>query len=362
MLKKIFLYTFCFSLLVLFFSKTSATDAESEKAYREGMTEFSKGTFKDAAKKFAAAELFADSHILKSNALKKKAEAYRNANMKFHEFEALRRLTEDCPDQIDFKSAIDREYEIGNSFYEGYRETPFGWLPWLKDEDKSLDVYEAIIKQSPFAGFIPEMILKMGTRYITTRKVDKAIEIYKKMILQYKSSELTRFAYLELANIYLQQAKSGDGDGSKAREARTMFKEFIEKYPDANEIPWAKNAIKKTYEIEAARLLGIAKYYNSIENTNAAKRYVREILVNYPETKSVNKAYALLDEIEMPLYPKTLEPEKEELSKYTTAALPQEEDRLFVIPQNSGRKWISPITDIGISEDNLGKDKFKNKL
>ena len=67
--------------------------------------------------------------------------------MKFHEFEALRRLTEDCPDQIDFKNAIDREYEIGNSFYEGYRETPFGWLPWLKDEDKSLDVYEAIIRE-----------------------------------------------------------------------------------------------------------------------------------------------------------------------------------------------------------------------
>lgn len=362
MLRKVVFYISYFSLLVLFFSKTFATDAESEKAYHEGISEFSKGSYKDAAKKFAAAELFADDYKLKSNALKKKVEAYRKADMKFHEFEALKRLTEDFPDQIDFKSAIDREYEIGNSFYEGYRETPFGWLPWLKDEDKSLEVYEAIMKQSPFAKFVPEMMLKMGTRYVTTRKVDKAIEIYKKMILQYKSSELTKFAYLDLANIYLQQAKSGDGDGSKARDARTMFKEFIEKYPDAKEIPWAKNAIKKTYEIEAARLLGIAKYYNSIENSNAAKKYIREILVNYPETKSVNKAYALLDEIEMPLYPKTLEPEKEEISKYTNATFPQEEDRLLVIPQNSGRKWISPITDMGISEDNLEKDRFKDKL
>ncbi len=362
MLRKILSYAFCSFLLVLSFSETFATDVESEKAYQEGMAEFSKGSYKDAAKKFAAAELFADTHLLKSNALKKKAEAYRKADMKFHEFEALKRLTEDCPDQIDFKSAVAREYEIGNSFYEGYRDTPFSWVPWLKDEDKSLEVYEAIMKQSPFASFVPEMMLKMGTRYVTTRKVDKAIEICKKMILQYKSSELTRFAYIDLANIHLQQAKSGDGDGSKAREARTMFKEFIEKYPDAKEIPWAKNAIKKTYELEAERLLGIAKYYNSIENTNASKKYIREILVNYPETKSINKAYALLDEIEMPLYPKTLEQEKEEPSKYTVASFHQEEDKLLVIPQNSGRKWISPITDMGISEDNLEKDKFKNKL
>jgi len=361
-LRKILLYIFYFSLQVLFFSETFATDTESEKAYQEGMAEFSKGGYKDAATKFAAAELLADSYMLKSNALKKKAEAYRKADMKFHEFEALKRLTEDYPDQIDFKSAIDKEYEIGNSFYEGYRETPFGWLPWLKDEDKSLEVYEAIMKQSPFASFVPEMMLKMGTRYITTRKVDKAIEIYKKMILQYKSSELTRFAYLDLANIYLQQAISGDGDGSKAREARTMFKEFIEKYPDAKEISWAKNAIKKTYELEAARLFGIAKYYNSIENSNAAKKYIREILVNYPETRSVNRAYVLLDEIEMPLYPKIPEPEKEESSKYTVATIPQEEDKLLVIPQNSGRKWISPITEVGIDQDNLCKEKFKNKL
>lgn len=349
-------------MLVLFFAEVFATDAESEKAYNEGMTEFSRGAYKDAAKKFAAAELFADSYILKSNALKKKAEAYLKTDMKFHEFEARKRLTEDYPDQIDFKNEIAREYEIGNSFYEGYREVPFGWLPWIKDEDKSLEIYEAIMKQSPFANFIPEMMLKMGTRYVTTRKPDKAIEIHKKMILQYKSSPLTRFAYLDLANIYLQQAKSGDGDGSKAREARNMFKEFIEKYPDSKEILWAKNAIKKTYEIEAARLLGIAKYYNSVGNSNAAKKSIREILVNYPETKSVNKAYALLDEIEMPLYPKTLESEKEEPSKYAEGSLSQEEDKLLVIPQNSGRKWISPITDMGIREDDLEKDKFKNKL
>ena len=364
MFKKIFICTSCSFLLALFSFESFATDVESEKAYQEGMAEYSNGTFKDAAKKFAAAELFADSYILKANALKKKADAYRKADFKFQEFEALKRLTEDYPDQVNFKSTIAREYEIGNSFYEGYRETPWSWLPWLKDEDKSLVIYEAIVRQSPFIGFVPEMMLKMGTRYVTIKKVDKAIEIYKKMILQYKSSELSRFAYLDLANIYLQQAKSGDGDGSKAREARTMFKEFLEKYPNANEVPWVKNALKKTYEIEATRLLGIAKYYNSIENTNASKRYIREILVNYPESKSVNKAYALLDEIEMPLYPKTPEPEKEEKSKYIAAApnTRRGDDTLLVIPQNSGRKWITPITEVGIDQDNLDKEKFKNKL
>ncbi len=360
--RKILLSFFAISLSLCISSSGFAADTEAEEAFNKAEIEYNQGNYRDAAKGFGDAQLLADSYMLKVNSLKSQAISYRKANMLYQEFLALKKLTEEYPDQTFFSYAILREYHIGNSFYEGYREQPWAWVPWIEDDDKSTEIYASILKQSPFASFIPEMMLKMGTRYVVNKKPDKAIDIYKKMILQYRSSPLTRFAYLDLANIYLQLAASGDGDGSKLREARINLKDYVDKYPASPEIKWAKNMLKKTYEMEAMRLYRLANYYYKAGNDNASKRYIKEILVNYPDTKAVNKADELLDIIEMPLYPKEKPPLPEEPTKYTTRGMRNTDDRILVIPVNSGNKWLVPLKETGIGNDNLTKEKYINNL
>ncbi|HBM15917.1 MAG TPA: hypothetical protein DD381_06195 [Lentisphaeria bacterium] len=360
--RKFFLYFLFIILSVLPFQSLFATDAEAEESYSNAEKEYNAGDYRDAAKTFAAAELFADSYELKVNAIKAKVLSYKKADMKYQEFLALKQLTEEYPDKVFFRNAIRRQYEIGNAYYEGYREMPWSWVPWLEDEDKCLEIYESIYKQSPFADFIPEMMLKMGTRYIVTKKPDKALDIYKAMITQYKSSPLTRIAYLDASNVYLQMASSGDGDGSKLRGARINLKEYVEKYPDSPEIKWAKNMLKLTYEMEARRLYSLAHYYYKKGNDNAAKRYIQEILVNYPETETARKADELLNYIEMPIYPKEMAPLPEEPTKYTTFSMQGTDARIMVIPENSGNKWLNPLKETGTSEDNLNKEKYINQL
>jgi len=360
--RKILLYSFAIILSFFCFDCAFASDADAEEVFKKAEEQYRQGDFRGAAKGFYDAEILADSYMLKVNSLKSESISYRKADMKFHEFQTLKKLTEEFPDQTFFRNAIRREYEIGNSFYEGYREIPWAWVPWIEDDDKSTEIYESIYKQSPFVDFIPEMMLKMGTRYVVDRKPDKAIEIYKKMILQYKTSPLTRLAYLDLASIYLQLATSGDGDGSKLREARINLKEYVEKFPISPEIKWAKNMLKKTYEMEASRLYNLALYYYKNGNENASKRYIKEILVNYPDTKGVKKADELLDIIEMPLYPKDKLPTPEDTTKYTAEIMKATDDRIMVIPENSGNKWLVPLKETGIDNDNLTKEKYINNL
>jgi len=339
-----------------------ATDAEAFESYNDAEKEYNDGDYRDAAKGFGAAELFADNYDLKVKALKAKAISYKKADMKYQEFLALKRLTEEYPDQVFFRNAIRREYELGNDFYEGYREQPWSWVPWLVDEDKCIEIYEAIYRQSPFADFIPEMMLKMGTRYIVTKKSDKALETYKKMIIQYKTSPLTRLAYLDSACVYLQLASSGDGDGSKLREARVNLKEYVDKYPNSPEINWAKNMLKMTYELESKRLYALAHYYYKKGNDSASKRYIQEILVNYPETETAAKADNLLNYIEMPLYPKERAPLPEDPTKYTVSSMTPTDERIMVIPENSGNKWLNPLKETGKAEDDLHIEKYANQL
>ncbi|MCP4178175.1 MAG: tetratricopeptide repeat protein [bacterium] len=346
----------------LIFNILNASDERSDHSYKSAQREFNKGNYKLAAQEFKAAELYADSYNLKAKALKKAALSYRKADIKFQEFECLTKLIENYPDQVNFNETVEREYEIGNSYYDGYREHPFSWFPWIENDNKTEQIYNKILKQSPYAKFIPTMLLKLGVYYLNNDKNQAAINIYRKVINQYGNSKVTYIAYVELANIYLQLSKTGDGDGSNAKAARQLLKDFIEKYPKSKEIPWAKNALEETYQYQADDLLKLAEYYDSLGNTNASKRYIREILINYPETSSVRGAEILLNKIELPMFPRKVPLETKKETKYAEYQFQDSPADVLVIPQNSSGKWLNPIEDIGLKRNKFLEKEFKNKI
>lgn len=352
--------------LVLFsspISKLFAMNKNAREAFDEAFKESKAGNWRSAAKQYKAARLHADNYVVKANALKKEAEAYRKASLFFKEYKCLKMLVENAPGQINFKKTVEREYEIANLFYEGYRETPYSWMPWIEDDNHAIEIYEAVQGQSPYAKFIPHLLLKLAALHLEKGENEKAEKTYKKIIEDHPNSKVADIAYLDLANIYIQLAKRGDGDGANTKAAKNTLLEFIKKYPKAPEMLWAENSLEKTSEISAERLFDLAKFYNGKGNTNAVKRYIRDILINYPETKVVGKAENLLDSIEMPLYP-TVEPfqKKQKASKYQIKSLPTTSRKILVIPANSEDKWLRPITEESIRRDKITKNEYKNKI
>jgi outer membrane protein assembly factor BamD (BamD/ComL family) len=358
---------FCIlSAFLLFFSTLilSANDDQSRKAYAEGIKLMENKKYRSAADKFKDAILYADTAQLKANGLKMQAEANKKGDLLYQEYLNLKRLIANYPENCDVNKLVEREYQIGNNFFDGYREVPFKWFPWITDEDKSKEIYEAILKQSPYAKFIPEMLVKMGFLYLKDGENQKAIAVYDKVITNYEHSDASQVAHLDLANIYLQLAKTGDGDGSNSKNARRVLLLYIKRFPKTPEIKWAKSNLKRTYELEADRLYNLAIYYNNNNNQKAAKRYIKQILVNYPDTKCANKAESLLDAIDLPLYPMTKLPPVEEKTKYNLYNLPQsdKEDTILVVPENTGGKWLIPIKDLGLQQEKKLKNKYMEKL
>jgi outer membrane assembly lipoprotein YfiO len=338
---------------------------KAQEAFEEALAKSKANDWRGAAKKYKAAFLYADNHVVKANALKKEAEAYRNAKLYYKEFKCLKTLLENAPEQINFKETVDREYEIANLFYSGYRETPYTWMPWIKDDNHALEIYQAIQKQSPYAKYIPTLLLKLCSLYLDDGKNKKAEEAYKVIIEEHGNSTAAKTAYLDLAHLYLQLAKRGDGDGHYTTEARSILQEFIKQYPNSPETLWAKNSITQTYEIGAERLFRLAEYYNDKGNPKTAKRYIRDILVNYPETKAVVKAEGMLDSIDMPLYPAPKESPKKkvkEKSKYAIKSLPQVSHEILVIPQNSENKWLRPIIEEPLLKDKKVRTEYEKKI
>lgn len=348
-------------LCLLFFllpSKVFSTDKESREIFEQAVQQSKAEKWRSAAKNFKNAELYAESPVLKTNALKKAASAYKKAKLHYKEYECINTLLTAYPDKIDYKKYLKRIYKIGNKYFKGYREQPFKWLPWIKNKDHSLEIYKNILNLSPYADFIPDMLLKMSQLYTDEGKIEKAISTLKKILNNHGDTKSARIALLDLAHIYIQLAEKGGGYTKQLEKARELLSSYIKKYPDTKEVEWAKNNLKKTYELEADALLKLAKFYKD-KNPKATKRYIKQILVNYPETRTARKAKGLLNEIDMPLYPDKPDKKEGDKTKYSLYEVPKtSEDNILVNPQNSGGKWMTPLKDLNLEKQKKLQKKY----
>ncbi|MFA6568590.1 MAG: outer membrane protein assembly factor BamD [Victivallales bacterium] len=339
------------TLVSLFFVSGTAAyagDAEARVCLDQAIIKENSGDFKSAGEEYLASEHYADDPVLKVNAIQKAAECYRRANLLYKEFECRESLLNAFPSSVDFAGTVQREYEIATLFYQGKRDPALAWMPWIKDKDRALETFETVVKHAPFAKFAPEMRLRLGKLYIDANKIDEATRVFRDIPRMYPRSEEAKFAEFELANILLQKARRGDGDGSYVRQAQDSLKKIIDKYPKDPDVGWAKESLAEADQIAAKRLYGLAAFYNRMERTDAAQRYLNEIIVAYPDDKASTDAEELLGKMNQDYKPSGIAKKEAYTVKYKLEPMPDEKEKIMIVPENSNGKWMLPIEDLGL--------------
>ncbi len=346
---RIMAFTF---LLAVQCAAVNANDNDANTAYKEGLEKYTAKEYYPAAKKFLDAELLADSPSLKADALKETVNSYRQAKMYYKEFGCVERLLNYYPSFIDFSKMVEREYEIGDEYFRGYRDPEFWalrWVPWLTGPDRAVEIYEKALKHAPFAGNAPRAKLRIAVLLIETGKVDKAMEYLREIIRQHPDTPECKYAYLELGNALFQLSQKGDGDGKYNREALEVFNAFLTKYPKAPEGDFVKKCLLKSKDINAQRLLGMAKFYQRIGRSEPAERYLNDVLKQYPDSMAADKSEQMLTKIDKTYVPEGFRPEVESRNQsFKQIPIPPEASPVMVVPENSDGKWLLPIKDLGI--------------
>ncbi|MFA7230831.1 MAG: outer membrane protein assembly factor BamD [Victivallaceae bacterium] len=338
-----------------------ANDTESSALYQRGLEKYQKGDYNAAAKLFLDAEHMADTVSLKADAVKEAVKSYREGGLLYSEYENIEKLLNSYPGFVDYGKMVDREYEIGNEYFKGYRDPAFWslrWIPWLTGPDKTITIYESAVKHAPFAKEAPQAKLRLAVLFIEDSKVDKALELLREIIKQYPNSEACKFAYLELGNALFQLSQHGDGDGKYNKESTQVLKEFLKKYPKAPEADWVEKCFLKSKDIQAERLLNIAKFYNRIGRSEPVERYLTDVLKKYPDSLAAENSEEMLTKIDKTYVPEGFRPEVESrFQNYPLIPIPPEPSEIIVVPENSNGKWLLPIKDLGLGN----RDKLQAK-
>ncbi len=334
-----------------------ADDAEGRELLKEATSEFKAKEFYDAANTALDAEHMADSAELKASAVKLAVNSFRKAELYYREFENIEKLLTSYASHIDFPAYAAREFELGDKFYEGHRDPGYyalRWVPWLRDVDRSIEIYEKALLHAPYSERAPKAKLRMAERMLEAGGVDmtKPLDVLRGVVRDYPDTPEARSAQLHLGVALASMAKYGDGDGAYNREAIQVLNEFKLRYPDAKETPYVDMLIRTTRDIQAERLLAVAKFYSDGGRQEAAERYLGEVVRLYPDSTSADSAERLLTEMDKTYIPQPVAPTVEpRVLTYDAMPIPPSGGELLITPQQSDGKYLVPVRDLGLDKN-----------
>ena len=333
---------------VLLSLSLKGTDDEANAYIREAESLRKDKSFVSAAEQYLAAAKFADSPVLQANAIQNASLCYRNAKRYGKEFDCLERLLKQYISFVDFERAVTREYEIANDFYNGHRDVVYSWLPFIKDADRTAEIYEAALKNAACTNLSAEARLRLGDLYISRNETEKAVTVYRQIISFNPNTREARYASLELIKLYLERARRGDGDGAWTRMAITSLKDFLEQHPDDPEAPWARKALDEANALDAARVYALGRYYHRTGRDDLARRYLVRVIRTHGAGKESIPSERLLAEIDKTYVPpdESVPREAPYEYKFERHTIPLEHNPIMVVPENSDGKWLLPIRDL----------------
>ncbi|MBQ9338430.1 MAG: outer membrane protein assembly factor BamD [Lentisphaeria bacterium] len=333
--------------LLLIFA-ASASDQDANTIFSSGRDREKAESYRRAAARYMDAHLMADSSVLRGNALIAAARAYRKAELYGEEFDCLQRLIAEHLSEIDFMQVVDREYRIGDLFFAGHRDLVVSWIPFIREKDRTVEIYEAVLKNAPCHKQAGVTRLRLSRIYIDDQQPDKAIPHLREIPKLQPGTPAAKYAMLEVCSLLYQMAERGDGDGSYSRQTIEACDKYLEAYPDSKEVPWVMTTRQKARNGIAARIHSVGYFYYRSGKPELAEKYLAEVVRNYPNTETAAASENLLaridEEFEVP--PGQAHRYRPYKEKIPIAKVPEEDEPIIISPENSGGRWLLPIRDL----------------
>jgi outer membrane assembly lipoprotein YfiO len=217
-------------------------------------------------------------------------------------FNAYQKLVERYPKVVNYDEVLLRQMTIANRFLAGQWYKLFNLVPFFASMDKTIKLYEKIIKNGPHSEVAPQAQVNIGKAHEnkTFKEYPEAVRAYEKAADRYSDQKVGKEALFLVGETYYKQASRADYDQSVAGQSIATFTDFITLHPDDARVSEATKKIT-TLKLEQARgAMEIAKYYERNHKWEGAKIYynaVVDTLRDKPDQPQVQEALRRIESI-----------------------------------------------------------------
>lgn len=194
-------------------------------------------------------------------------------------FNAYQKLIEQYPKAQNYDEVLLRQMAIANRYLAGQWFKLFGVVPWFPNMDKTILMYEKVIKNGPYSEVAAQAQINIGRA--NENKVFKdypeAARAYERAADKYADRKEGTDALYRVGETYHKQARKAEYDQSLAGQAIANFTDFITLHPDD---PRATDAQKRIGALKTEQARGsfdIARYYESRRRWKSARIYYNEV-------------------------------------------------------------------------------------
>ena len=213
-------------------------------------------------------------------------------------FKAYQELVEKYPKAANYDEVVKRQYAIANRFLAGQWFKLWGVIPFFSSMDKTVQMYEKLLKNGPYSEVAPQAQMNIGAAREKQSDYPAAVKAYEAAADKYHDRKAVSADALYKAGMaYLKQASTAEYDQSIAGQAIATFTDFMTLFPADPRVPEAQKHISELRTEQARGSLIVARFYEKKRQWDGALVYYNEVLIRDPQSKYAEEAKQRIEEI-----------------------------------------------------------------
>jgi outer membrane protein assembly factor BamD len=222
----------------------------------------------------------------------------------YNSFKSFQTMVKKYPSSTYFEQALGEQYRIANLYLAG--EPQRIWkIPVGPSMDKTVEMYEQIIKNAPYGTYAPESQFKIGLAREQQRKYTDAVDAYQKVLDNYPTSATASNAQYQIGYAWMRATDNANDEGA-ARKAIDAFQDYLVRYPNSDKAPQAQENIQHLGQKQTEGAYNIAQFYERSHPDTAAEKaasmraayiYYNEVVREDPNSAQAQKAKKRIQEL-----------------------------------------------------------------
>lgn len=218
------------------------------------------------------------------------AVCYDKIGEKFRSFLEYQKLIKTYPNSKNIQEAVKNQYEIGKFFLKWEGTKFLGIKLSLLEDHPAVEIFTKIKDTSPASVYASKSLYLLGSFLLENKRFDEAKKIFQELIDNYPESEDIDHAHYKLALSSAKSSLETDYDQTETKKAQEEIKDFLLRVPTGDSSEKAEDLLGNLREKEAMKAIETAEFYETIEKFSSALIYYRSITEKYPETKAAQIA------------------------------------------------------------------------
>jgi outer membrane protein assembly factor BamD len=213
-------------------------------------------------------------------------------------FKAYQQLLEKYPNSTNYNEVATRQFVIANRFLAGQWFKLWGVIPFFPSMDKTVKMYENMLKSGPYSEVAPKAQMNIGAAREKQSDFASAVKAYESAADRYHDRlQVASDATFKAGEAYTKQAKTAEYDQSVAGHAIGSFTDFVTLFPEDARVADAQKRIEQLRTEQARGSFLVARFYEKKKKWDGALVYYNEVIQRDPNSKYAEDAKQRIEQI-----------------------------------------------------------------